>query len=154
MRYMTELEERLTGGVVAEKAAQVAQLSAALTMTSQDLAIARRVAKWLKLAATTGVGGGVVMMALSMARQCGQYEAAEATRDVVVDAAAQTVEAKAAELTARHEETREIAIESTKRIDQLESKLDQVLELLTKPTHVSVPAEPKRPKSGHKPAEK
>lgn len=80
------------------------------------------VSRWKGLA--TALGG---LAGLAVATCGGAIVNGMSTNKQVVEVAAEVAESKAAEIESAHQGTRELAEESSRRIDAIESKLDKVL---------------------------
>jgi FtsZ-binding cell division protein ZapB len=145
-RELIEVEKRLG---TRRESREMAEISAQLTISEkqrkEDAEAWQRLRRLL-LRAVFGLAGlaGISVTAF-LDRSCTSHELATEAKAV----AAQAVDAKAAEIVDDHAQTRAQTEANSKRIDALEGKLDQVLELLQRP----VPPEPEPvvpPRKGHK----
>lgn len=142
MAEIVAVEKRIE---VRRESRELAELSAQLTMTSKDRDRARATNRLFRWATGGSSSVAVVALVTALARSCGQQEIATKAERIAAETAEQTAEQKAAELATRHEETRQIAVDAKASVEALDRKLDQVLELLQRPTPVEVPA-PKKSK--------
>jgi hypothetical protein len=143
-RAMAEISAQLT---VSERSRLDTEAKAAEVKRQAD-ADAEAWGRLRKLLIRAVVGASTfagIALAAFVDRSCASREIATEAKAV----AAEVVDAKAAELTSGHEQTKAQAESNSKRIDKLEDKLDKVLELLQPPEPEAAPPAAAKGK-GHK----
>lgn len=123
---LAELERRLK--VHAQGLAHAQQSAVEHTLTM-------RLRGWHRIAAALGLLAGTAI-ASCVTRLVAEREIAAAAEVVATEVAA----SETAELGERHDAVAEVATANAKRLDALEPKVDQILQLLQRPAVVEVPA--------------